>query len=101
MIYRIDDLLGRGRGRFGGVRFARYRRRIVLDRRDVSSRRAGRRAQQGDGSAGQPQQHRAQLPERVRRPTARGNAATEGSRFESRPRSVDVRLNTINYIILL
>lgn len=94
-IYRIDDRLGCCRGRLGGVRVARCQRRLVPDWRDVSPRCAGCRAQQRDGRAGQSQQHRAELPERVRRPTTQGNASIERSRFESRPRSVDVRLITM------
>lgn len=93
VIYRVDNLFGRGRGRFGCVRVARRRRRFIPDRRDVSSRRAGRCAQQCDGRTGQSQQHRAELPESVRWPTACGDASVERSRFESRQRSIDVCLN--------
>lgn len=91
-IYRIDDRLGRCRGRLRGIRVARCQRRLVPDWRDVSPRRAGRRTQQRDGRASQSQQHRAELLESVRRSTTQGNASFERSRFESRPRSVDVRL---------
>lgn len=95
VIYRVDNLFGRGRGRIGCVRVARRRRRFILDRRDVSSRRAGRFAQQSDSRTGQPQQHRTELPESVRWPTASGDASVERSRFESRQRSFDVCLNTM------
>jgi len=95
VIYRLENRFGRGRGWFRRVRVARRRRRFILDRRDVSSRRVGRGAQQSDGRTGQPQQHRAELLESVRWPTASGDASVERSRFESRQRSVDFCLNTI------
>lgn len=106
MICRIDGGLGSGRRGFRRVRAARSASRPVPDRRDVAPRRAGRRTRRRDGRAGQPQQHRAQLPEGVRRPAARGDAAVDRARLEGRPRPVDVRLSDddggrLRYIIIL